>query len=61
MLHTTDSDTPFDVVFLDFWETGDIQDCYGYRKILACLDYMIGFGIGAYTALKVITSEQAAQ
>ena len=52
MLHTIDSDNPFDVVFLDFWEPGDIPDQDGYRKILTCLDCMTGFGIVAATGLK---------
>ena len=46
LLHTIESDTPFDVVFLDFLEPGDIPDWDGYRKILTCLDCMTGFGIG---------------
>ena len=51
-LHTIESDTPFDVVFLDFWETGYIQDWDGYRMILKCLDCVIGFGLGAYIGLR---------
>ena len=61
MLHTIDSDTSFDVVFLDFWEPGDIPDRDGYCKILTLLDYMTGFGIGLAIRLKEITSDQVAQ
>ena len=45
MIHTIDSNTPFYMVFLYFWEPGDIPDRYGSRKIITCLYYMIGFGI----------------
>ena len=34
LLQTIESNTTFDVVFLDFWEPGDIPDRDGYRKIL---------------------------
>ena len=40
LLQTIDSDTPFDVVFIDFCEPGDIPYQYRYRKILSCLDCM---------------------
>ena len=59
LLQTIDSDTPFDVVFLDSWEPGDIPDQYGYRKILSCQDFMTGFGIVADTGMKETTSDQA--
>ena len=45
MIHIIDSDTLFDVVFLDFWEPGDIPYWGGYCKIITCLDFMTGFGI----------------
>ena len=61
MLQTIDSDTPFDVVFLYFWETGDNPYWDGSRKSLTCLDFITGFGIVAATGLKKITSDQAAQ
>ena len=61
MLHTIESDNPFDVAFIDFWEPGDIPDRYGYRKILTCLDRMKGFGIGASSVMKKITSDQVAR
>ena len=51
-LQTIDSDTPFDVVFLDFWKPGDIPDQEGSIKILTCLDCMTGFGIEAAIGLK---------
>ena len=47
-----DSDTTFDMVFLDFWEPGDIPDRDGYRKILTCLYCMTGFGLGVDIGLK---------
>ena len=61
LLQNIDPDTPFDVIFIDFWEPGDIPDQEEYRKIHTCLDLMKGFGIGAATGLKKITSDQAAQ
>ena len=58
MLHMVESDNPFDAVFLEFWEPGDIPDRYGYLKILTCLDCMTGFEIGVASELKEITPEQ---
>ena len=52
MLQTIESDNPFDVVFIDFWEPGDIQDWYGYLKILTYLDCMTVLGIGSSTGMK---------
>ena len=60
MLHTIESDTPFDVVFLDFWEPGDITDLDGSLNILTCLDFMTIFGLGSAIGMKEITSDQAA-
>ena len=40
LLHTIDSDTPLDVVFLYFWERGDIPYRDGSHKILTHLDCM---------------------
>ena len=40
MLYTIDSDTPFDVAFIDFWETGDIPDWHVSSKIITFLDCM---------------------
>ena len=34
ILLTIDSDNPFDVVFLDFWEPGDIPDWYVSHQII---------------------------
>ena len=59
MPQTIESDNPFDVVFLDFWEPGDIPDQDGYRKILTCLDCMTGFGTGEAIRPKEITPDQA--
>ena len=61
LLRNIESDTPFDVVFLDFWEPGDIPDRDRSRKILTCLDCMRGFGLGSAIGLREITSDQAAQ
>ena len=52
LLQTIKSDTLFDVVFLYFWEPGDIPDQYGSRKILVCLDFMTGFGPAAAIVMK---------
>ena len=54
-------DTPFDALFLDFWEPGYIPDQDGYLKILTCLDCRTGSGISADTGMKEITSDQATQ
>ena len=61
LLQTIGSDTPFGVVFLDFWGPGGIPDRYGSRKILTCLGCMTGSGLRAATELKEITSDQAAR
>ena len=55
ILHIIYSDAPFDFVFLDFWEPGDMPDRDGYRKIMTCLDGMIGSGLGSARVLKEIT------
>ena len=52
LIQTIESDTPFGVVVLDFWGPEDIPDWYGSRKILSCLDFMTGFGIGAAIGMK---------
>ena len=52
LLKTIESDTPFYMVFIDFWEPGDIPDQDGYLKIITCLDYMTGFGVAASTVIK---------
>ena len=61
LLQTIDSDTPFDVVFLYFWEPGEIPYLDGSRRILKCLYFMTGFGLAAATGMKEVTSDQAAQ
>ena len=53
-----DSDTQFDMVFLDFWEPGEIPDQDESRKILTCLDFMTGFGLPSDTGMKTLTSDQ---
>ena len=58
MIHEIESDTPFDVECIYFWETGDITYLYGSRKILTCLYFMAGFGIGSATEMKKITPDQ---
>ena len=57
LLQTIDSDTPFDVVFLYFWEPGEIPYLDGSRRILKCLDFMTGFGLAAATGMKEVTSD----
>ena len=49
------------MVFLDFWEPGDITDWDVSRNIMTCLDFMTVFGLGAATGMKEITSEQVAR
>ena len=46
-LHSLEADAPFDVVFLDFWEPGNIPDSSGSKKVLTCLDCMTGFAAGS--------------
>ena len=58
LLHTFESDTPFGILFLDFWEPGYIPYQDVLSKILECLDCMTGFGIGASNGLTEITPEQ---
>ena len=52
LLQTIELDTPFDVVFMDFWKPGNIPYQDGYRKILTCLDCMTVFGLGAAIGMK---------
>ena len=61
LLQTIDSDTLFDVVFIEFWEPGEIPDQDGPSKILTLLDCMTLFGITAATEMKKNTVDQAAQ
>ena len=58
ILHTIESDTPYGVVFLDFWEPGDIPYWDGSCKIKTCLDCMTVFRLGLSSGLKEITSYQ---
>ena len=52
MFHTIESDTPFDVVFLDFWGPGYITYWDVSCNILKCLDCMTLFGLGEATGMK---------
>ena len=61
MLHTIGLDTPFDVLFLYFWEPGDIPYWDGSRKILTCLDFMTVFRPVSASGLKGIISDQIAR
>ena len=61
MLHKIESDKPFDVVSIYFWEPGDIPYRDEYGKILTCMDCMTKFGLRADIRLKEITSDQDAQ
>ena len=45
MLHAIESDTPFDMIFLDFGEPGGIPDRYVSLNIITCLDFMTVFGV----------------
>ena len=58
MIHKIESDNPFEVAFIDFWEPGDIPDWDISHKILTCLDCIKGFGIGEDRGPKKIISEQ---
>ena len=40
MIYTIELGTLFDVVFLDFWEPGDISYRYGSSNILTCLNFI---------------------
>ena len=57
MLHNIESDIPFDVSFLDFWETGYIPDMDVSCKIIKCLDFMTVFSIGLAIGMNQITSD----
>ena len=61
MLHTIESVTPFDVVFMDFWDPRYIPDLDGSRNNLACLHCMKIFDIISASVLKSIRSYQDAQ
>ena len=60
LLLQIESDTPFYVVFLEFWEPGYIPDWDGYHNIRTCLDCMTLFGLVASIGMKGITSDQDA-
>ena len=42
-LHKLESNTSFDIVFLDVWEPGEVGEKDGSRKVLTCLECMTGF------------------
>ena len=52
LLQTIESNTQFDMVFLDFWEPGVIPDWDKSRKILTCLGCMTGFGLVTAIGMK---------
>ena len=52
LLHTIESDNPFYVVLLGFWEPGYIPVQYGYHKILTFLYCITIFGLGAAIEMK---------
>ena len=58
LLHTIESNTPFDVVFLDFWEPGSIPYWDLSCKILTCVGFMTGIELGTAIGMKEITSDQ---
>ena len=55
IIHTIESDTPFDLKFPDFWDPGDISNRDGYCKILTLLDCMTRFGLELYSRMNQIT------
>ena len=61
MLQKIESNNTFDLVFLDFWEPGDIPDQYGSHKILKLLYCMTLFGLVSAIGMKEITSDQVAR
>ena len=61
MLYNFDSDNPFDVVFLDFQEPGDISDWDKYRNIPTCLECMTVFGLVASNGMKQTTLGKVTQ
>ena len=60
MLHTIESNKPFNVVFIEFWEPWDIQDHDISRNIITCMGCMTGFGRESSSGLKEITSDHIA-
>ena len=44
-LHKLESNTPFDIVFLDVWEPGEVAEKDGSHKVLTCLECMMGFAV----------------
>ena len=58
MLYTIDSDTPFDVVFINFWESGEITDQDGSCNIITCLYCTTLFGLEPTIGMKEFTPNQ---
>ena len=54
MIHTIESDTPFDVILPDFWELEDIPDRYESCKNMKRLNCIKGFGLVSSNGLKEI-------
>ena len=58
-LHGLESSAPFDVVFLDVWEPGEVVDADGSRKILTCLDCMTGFAAAVALGKDIVATTLA--
>ena len=58
IIYTIDSDTPFDVVFIEFWGPWDIPDQDGYCKIITYLSCMTVFVLAVAVGLNYITADQ---
>ena len=61
MLYMIELYNPFYVIFIDFWELGNIPDWYGYRNSITCMDNMTVFGLGADSRWKKIVPDQVTQ
>jgi len=59
-LQTLSCDTPFDVVFLDFWSPGEVMDIEGNVKLLTYLDCMTGFASGTFLSFEDTDSKAVA-
>ena len=62
ILNTMACDTPFDVVFLDYWLPGELPDKDGNIKLLTAIDSMTGYAMGAFVtgAVNAETTANAA-
>ena len=61
ILHKIELDTPFEVVFLDFWYIGGIPDWDRPKKVITLWDCMTVYGIVSSSLTKEIISNQVAQ